>query len=161
MNLRIRSNSPAQTLEIGAAIGRFVDGGQVLAISGPLGAGKTQLVKGVALGLNVPADEPVTSPTYVLVREYRGRLTLFHCDAYRLGSADELEHLGLEEMTTAGGVVAIEWADRFAEALPASAIAIEMSHVGPTARDLHFSGSPTKIDRDLLNSLSVFDPQES
>ena len=157
MNIRIRSNSPEQTLKIGEAIGRAVRGGQVLAINGPLGAGKTQLVKGVARGLDVPTDEPVTSPTYVLVREYQGRLTLFHCDAYRLGSADELEHLGLEEMTAADGVVAIEWADRFAEALPTSAITIEMSHVGSTARDLHFSGSPEKIEQDLAESLSKLD----
>jgi tRNA threonylcarbamoyladenosine biosynthesis protein TsaE len=135
--LQWRSVSPEQTLAIGRALGRLLRAGELVALCGALGSGKTQLVKGIADGLGVPPDEPVVSPTFMLVREYAGRLKLYHIDAYRLGRADELVALGLDEMLEdAGGVVAVEWADRVAEVLPASAWWIEMSHVGEQVRGL-------------------------
>jgi len=92
------SRSTAETFAFGQALGGLLQSGDFVALTGQLGAGKTHLVKGLAVGLGVPADEPVVSPTFVLVREYIGRLKLYHIDAYRLGGAAELFALGLEEM---------------------------------------------------------------
>jgi tRNA threonylcarbamoyladenosine biosynthesis protein TsaE len=135
--LEIITTATAQTLAAGRLLGALLRGGDVVALSGPLGAGKTHFVKGIARGIGVSADEPVVSPTFVLVREYAGDLTLYHIDAYRLGSADELRELGLDEMRTdPDGVIAIEWADRFADVLPASTCRVELAHSGPETRTL-------------------------
>lgn len=124
-----------ETITLGRALGTLLRAGDFLALSGPLGAGKTQFIKGVAAGLEVPDEEPVVSPTFVLVREYVGRLKLYHVDAYRLGGADELLALGLEEMMTdPEAVVAVEWADRVAEAVPAPACRIALAHHSPESR---------------------------
>jgi tRNA threonylcarbamoyladenosine biosynthesis protein TsaE len=111
--------------------------GDFLALQGPLGAGKTHLLKSVAAGLGVPADEPVVSPTFVLIREYAGRLKLYHIDAYRLSGAAGLLSLGLDELIVEpGAVVAVEWADRVAEAVPPHACWIELAHSGRVVRDI-------------------------
>lgn len=128
--IELRSTSPEQTLSAGESLGRLLRAGDLLALCGPLGSGKTQLVKGVARGLDIPRDEPVVSPTFVLVREYVGRLRLCHCDAFRVGSVDELLALGLDELRADGAVVAIEWADRFPEALGPEAMRFELEHDG-------------------------------
>jgi tRNA threonylcarbamoyladenosine biosynthesis protein TsaE len=127
--------NPEATTALGLALGGLLQAGDFLALSGPLGAGKTHLIKGIAAGLGVPADEPVVSPTFVLVREYQGRLKLYHLDAYRLTSAAELLDLGLEEMTTEpGAVVAVEWAERVPTAVPQTACRIELEHVAEAVR---------------------------
>ncbi len=134
---RLMSASPAQTRAAGEALGRLLRPGDVVALDGPLGAGKTEFTKGLAAGLDVAEDEPVVSPTFVLVREYAGRLRLYHLDAYRLSGAEELLALGFEEMCSdAAGVVVVEWADRAAGAIPAHAIRIELEHVDPERRAL-------------------------
>ncbi len=131
------TNNPQQTLALGRALGQVLRGGDFLALAGPLGAGKTQLVKGIAAGLGVPADEPVVSPTFVLVREYQGRLKLYHIDAYRLRGADDLLALGLDEIAAEpDAAVALEWADRAAEAVPAGACWIDLEHRGPRQRHM-------------------------
>lgn len=133
----VLSHSPEETFEIGRRLGRVLAAGDVLALSGPLGAGKTHFIKGVAAGLGVDPSEPLVSPTFVLVREYAGRLRLVHCDAYRLAGAEEFEALGLEEQRAAGdAVLAVEWADRVAAALPADRMEIELAHEGASARRL-------------------------
>ena len=135
-----RSNSARQTLLYGRALGESLKAGDLVAISGPLGAGKTQLVKGIALGLRVPGDEPVVSPSFVLVREYRGRLKLYHVDAYRLRSAAELLALGWDEIREQpDSVVVIEWADRVPAAIPEGAFQVELEHDGRTARRIRLA----------------------
>lgn len=126
--VRIELPDAAATHALGVRIGKTLEGGEFIALSGPLGAGKTQLVKGIAIGLGVAADEPVVSPTFVLIREYLGRLRLLHADAYRIGSADEWRALGAEEALAEGAVLAVEWADRFPEIVPAEAIALELEY---------------------------------
>jgi tRNA threonylcarbamoyladenosine biosynthesis protein TsaE len=129
------SHSEEQTRDVGRRLAERLRGSEFVALSGPLGAGKTQFVKGLAAGLGVPPDEPVVSPTFVLVREYAGRLKLYHIDAYRLRDAAELAALGVEEMRQAAdAVVVVEWADRVAEGVPADALWIEFEHVGPGER---------------------------
>jgi len=138
--LELLSRSPQQTRDLGRALGETFCGGEVVELCGPLGAGKTQLAKGLALGLGVPNDEPVVSPSFVLVREYLGRLTFYHCDAYRLQTADELLMLGLEEMLGERNcVVALEWADRFPGALGADTIRVDLEHEGDSSRRVRIS----------------------
>lgn len=123
------------TFALGEALGRGARGGEVFALTGPLGAGKTQFTKGLAEGLQVPPDEPVVSPTFVLVREYAGRRRLYHLDAYRLGSAEDLLALGFEEMVADGNaVVVVEWADRVAAAIPPGAVWIAFEYAGDGRR---------------------------
>lgn len=134
------STGPADTHAVGAVLGRLLRGGEVIALDGPLGAGKTQFAKGLAQGLGVRADEPVVSPTFVLVREYRGRMVLYHVDAYRLAGADDLVAIGWDDLRRDGaGVVAVEWAERVADLLPANAIRIEIEHVGETTRRIRIA----------------------
>jgi len=150
------STGPEETLRLGAALGRVLRGGDLIALSGPLGAGKTHLVKGIAAGLGVAADEPVVSPTFVLAREYVGRLRLYHLDAYRLSGADELVDLGFEEMLADPvGVVAVEWADRVPEALPPPAWRIELVHVDETTRRLRVLAVEADRQDDVAAALAA------
>jgi len=124
--LTLQSDSPQQTRHIGAMIGRACEPNDVVALCGPLGAGKTELVKGIAAGLEVPDPERVNSPTFVLVQRYDGRLTIWHVDAYRLSGSGELWDIGFDEMCEAGGLVVVEWADRAAEAIPEDALWLQL-----------------------------------
>ena len=138
-------SSPEETTALGFALGTLLQGGDFLALSGALGAGKTHLIKGIAAGLGVPADEPVVSPTFVLVREYQGRLKLYHLDAYRLASAAELSALGLDEMAAEpDAVVAVEWADRVPAAVPQTACRIELEHVAEQVRRVRIAWPATE-----------------
>ena len=106
------SHSPAETEELGESWGRQLERGWVIALSGELGAGKTQLVKGIARGLGI--SERVHSPTFALINIYAGgRLTLFHLDLYRLESREQIAGAGLEEYFQPDGVAVIEWAERW------------------------------------------------
>jgi tRNA threonylcarbamoyladenosine biosynthesis protein TsaE len=137
----VESGGVEATRAIGRAVGRALPPGAVVALCGPLGAGKTQFVKGMAEGLAVDACEPVVSPTFVLVREYAGRQPLVHADLYRLASREELEALGLEERAEAGSIVVVEWADRFREYWPTSAVWIELAYGGGELRIVDISSS--------------------
>lgn len=108
------SQSPEETVRIGHDIGRQLRGGEVVLMFGPLGAGKTEFVRGLTAGLGID-PELVSSPSYALINEYSGRLTLYHVDLYRLSAAD-LPDLGLEDLYGRRNVVAIEWAERLEEA---------------------------------------------
>ena len=110
------TNSPLETEALGAALGRILAGGTVLAYTGDLGAGKTDFPRGLARGLGYA--EPVTSPTYTIVNEYLGgRLPLFHFDMYRLRSSEDLWDIGWEDYLDRGGICAVEWSENVADAL--------------------------------------------
>ena len=115
------------TNRLGRAIGSVLTGGESLALSGALGAGKTALVRGIAVGLGAPA-EAVSSPTFVLLHEYRGRLPLVHIDLYRIRSPKEAESIGLADYLSGSTVVAVEWADRAPGILPDDRLEIELRH---------------------------------
>jgi tRNA threonylcarbamoyladenosine biosynthesis protein TsaE len=116
--LRLRSADEATTKAIGAALAGLLDPGDVVGLAGDLGAGKTRLVQGAAVALGV--DDPVLSPTFMLLREYDGDLPVHHVDAYRLAGPVELEDLGLDEVLAPDAVAFVEWADRVAAVLPES-----------------------------------------
>lgn len=120
------TNSPEETEKIGAAIGKIIPAGTVLAYRGDLGAGKTAFTRGLARGLGF--TEAVTSPTYTIVNEYLGgRLPLFHFDMYRLSSADDLFDIGWEDYLDRGGVCAVEWSENVREALPPDAVTVTIA----------------------------------
>ena len=120
------SHSEEETQQIAADCASRLKAGDILLLTGPLGAGKTAFVRGLAIGLGIDAGE-VSSPTFTLVHEYRGgRLTLYHVDLYRL-ERTATDDLGLEEMGVADGVLAIEWPDRLTHEMPgASSVTIEI-----------------------------------
>jgi tRNA threonylcarbamoyladenosine biosynthesis protein TsaE len=117
------SKSESDTERLGQALAEVLPGGTVVALIGTLGAGKTRLVQAFAAAQGVPRDE-ATSPTFVLVNEYQGRLPIYHIDAYRLRDEDEFLELGPEEYFDSTGVTFIEWADRVADCLPAARLEI-------------------------------------
>lgn len=125
--------SRTATEAFGRTIGRMLTGGETLALFGELGAGKTALVRGIAAGLGMPPNQ-VTSPTFVLIHEYRGRLPLIHMDLYRLQSAADAEGIGLQEYFYSETVTAIEWADKFPELLPSDRLELTLQHKTPTTR---------------------------
>lgn len=130
------TNSETETLALGRLLGRCLEPGDVIALVGPLGAGKTCLVKGVVAGMGLRDTRRVVSPTYLLIKEYEARLHVYHVDAYRLNTASDLLDLGFDEMCNAGGVILIEWADRIAAALPDDHLLITLQTAGETRRDL-------------------------
>lgn len=120
------THSPEETRALGVRLSNTLRGGEVIAFTGDLGAGKTAFVSGMAQALGV--DERVTSPTFTIVNEYEGgRLPLFHFDMYRLGSADELFHIGWEDYLARGGVCAVEWSENVDEAIEDDAIRISIT----------------------------------
>lgn len=126
------STSETETRQIAAALAATLEAGDVLLLSGDLGAGKTAFVRGLAEGLLINTDE-VTSPTFTLVHEYRGgRLPLVHVDLYRLDQAD-LDEIGLDEDVAAKGVIAIEWSERLTRMIP-GAIAVKIVDQGGERR---------------------------
>lgn len=126
----VTSRSAAETRALGRGLGAAAGPGAVLALIGPLGAGKTQLAKGVAEGLGVRSV--VNSPTFILMNEHEGRLRLFHVDAYRLGDAEEALAAGLFDERQAAGVTVVEWADRLDGWLPDDRLEITIQ---PAPRD--------------------------
>ena len=123
----IRLNNEADTRALGHRIAEAAEPGDVVALIGDLGTGKTALTKYIAEGLGIKGD--ISSPTFTIVKEYRsGRLPLYHFDVYRLGSGDELIDIGAEEMLDGDGLCVIEWADIVADVLPEYALAIRLDY---------------------------------
>ncbi|MBV8140912.1 MAG: tRNA (adenosine(37)-N6)-threonylcarbamoyltransferase complex ATPase subunit type 1 TsaE [Verrucomicrobia bacterium] len=133
--MRRVSSNLEETRSIGAELVGNAAAGTVLSLIGDLGAGKTEFVKGLALGLGI--SDPVTSPTFTVLHEYRGgRLPLFHFDFYRLQVEGELDEIGFDEYLNAGGVCAIEWGDKFANRLPPGSMKIFFSIDSRTRREI-------------------------
>lgn len=128
------------TERLGAALAAAIPGGTVVALIGTLGAGKTRLVQAFAAAHGVPAGE-ATSPTFVLVNEYQGRLPIYHFDAYRLRDEDEFLELGPDEYFESAGVTFVEWADRVESCLPRNYLEIRCEAVGETSRRFVLSAS--------------------
>jgi tRNA threonylcarbamoyladenosine biosynthesis protein TsaE len=128
----LTAGTPEETAAAGEALGHTLGAGDVVALYGELGAGKTCFVQGLARGLDVAGH--VTSPTFVIVNEYRGRLPVHHVDTYRTGSLAELADLGLLDLMGGDGVTLIEWADKAEPLLPARTIRVRIEGVGDEPR---------------------------
>ncbi len=124
-DLETATRSAEETRALGEALGRVLGAGAVVCLVGELGAGKTVLAQGIARGLGV--REQVTSPSFVLIREYRGRLPVYHMDLYRLACPAELEELGPDEYFYGDGVTLVEWADAVRDRLPEDHLRVELA----------------------------------
>ena len=141
------TNSPEETEKIGAALGKILTPGAVLAYRGDLGAGKTAFTRGLARGLGYA--EPVTSPTYTIVNEYLGgRLPLFHFDMYRLASSDDLWDIGWEDYLERGGVCAVEWSENVNDAME-NAVWVTIHKTGENSRRIVIEGGENLADLSL------------
>jgi tRNA threonylcarbamoyladenosine biosynthesis protein TsaE len=139
----LASATAEDTISVGLRIGRSCRRGVVIALEGPLGSGKTTLVKGLARALEV--EEPITSPTFTLISQYRGLLEgrpvdLFHVDLYRLVHERELEDLGLEELMGGQGITVIEWGEKAASLLPEDAVRVAIELAPDGTRRIRVAG---------------------
>ena len=145
--MTFETNSPAETEAIGAALGKIINPGTVIAYRGDLGAGKTAFTRGLAKGMG--CTEIVTSPTYTIVNEYLGgRLPLFHFDMYRLRSSDDLFDIGWEDYLDRGGVCAVEWSENVDDAME-DAIYITIEKLGEDSRRITLEGGSALADLSL------------
>jgi tRNA threonylcarbamoyladenosine biosynthesis protein TsaE len=133
------TRSEAETEELAARIGACFTGGEVVLLSGELGAGKTAFVRGLARGIGADPEE-VASPTFVLLTSYVGRLRLHHADLYRLSGGDDARELGLEELPGARGVLAIEWAERLSPVPWDAPVRVKLEHAGGESRRIQIDG---------------------
>jgi tRNA threonylcarbamoyladenosine biosynthesis protein TsaE len=129
----VDSASPEETAELGEKLGRVLEAGDVIALSGGLGAGKTAFVQGLARGLGIGGR--IASPSFTIVNEHEAaRVPLYHADFYRLEDAAELDAIGFQDYFGRGGVVVVEWADRFPRALPDERLDLRIEITGPASR---------------------------
>lgn len=129
------SSSPEETAELASRLAADLAPGSVVALSGPLGSGKTVFVKGIAKALGVSPSE-TTSPTFTIINEYAGSLPLYHIDLYRLEEFSEVLELGLDEYFDGGGIVAVEWPERARLLLPVETIVVAFERLSEKARTI-------------------------
>ena len=141
------TTSPVETEAVGAALGKILPPGTILAYRGDLGAGKTAFTRGLARGLG--CTDMVTSPTYTIVNEYlSGRLPLFHFDMYRLASSDDLWDIGWEDYLERGGICAVEWSENVEDALE-GAVNVTIEKLGEESRRITIEGGEFLADLSL------------
>ena len=149
---QVISHSPEETQAIGRILGSSAEAGDIFLLVGGLGAGKTCLTQGIVWGLGV--DEYARSPTFVLVSQYQGRLTLYHMDLYRLDTIEEIIDLGLDEYLYGDGVCVVEWAEKAAEVFPEQHVLVRLDYIDETSRRLTLTGSGVRHDK-LFNALKA------
>ena len=137
MTLSFTTKSAEESEALGQKIGRALQKGDILAMRGPLAAGKTTLTKGIARSLGI-RDE-ITSPTFCLISEYAGKMPLYHMDVYRLDGAEDFINLGTDDMLYGEGVCVIEWSEKIMSELPDMAITVDISVNGDGSRTVNIS----------------------
>ena len=135
VNVHLTSNSPEDTLAIARALGAALRPGDVVALTGDLGAGKTLFCKGVGEALGIPPDR-IVSPTFTIVTEHAGPVPLTHIDVYRLAGAREADEIGMRELLSGDGVCLVEWAEKIEELLPTDCIQVTFSFSGDDRREI-------------------------
>ena len=155
----VESHSEADTVTVGRAIGEALRRGDVVLLMGDLGAGKTQMVRGMAVGIE--SEVPARSPTFVLVSEYRGRMRLSHCDLYRVGSLEEVDELALEERLT-DGALAVEWPERAAGHLPEDALLVQIEFgEGPEDRTIVLTPGGDRAAHLAMRAAAIYESLSS
>jgi tRNA threonylcarbamoyladenosine biosynthesis protein TsaE len=152
MKVVIQTQSGKETIQFGKQIGKRLQSGDVVALIGELGAGKTHLIKGLAQGIGVERPNYITSPSFTLIHEYEGRIPFYHIDLYRLATEEEGEALGLEEYLGGKGVTAIEWADKIPSLLPKELLRVHLRYLEIHTRSIHILGKGTRYE-DLVKKL--------
>lgn len=141
------SRSADETQRLGALLGELLRGGDIVCVSGELGAGKTCLVQGIARGLGIDPSVRVTSPTFTLVGEYPGPVALRHADFYRVESYARLDDAGFLDLVDESGVLVVEWPERFPEALPEERLEIAIELVSESERRMRFGGAGARASQ--------------
>ena len=126
-NQTFKTENPAETQTLGEKLGKTLKRGDVIALVGDLGTGKTCLTQGIARGVGIASDEVVNSPSYILINEYTGAIPIYHIDLYRLENSEEIAELGLSEYIEGDGICIIEWAERMSDLLPDTCIKIHIT----------------------------------
>jgi tRNA threonylcarbamoyladenosine biosynthesis protein TsaE len=142
------TSSTEQTEEVGRVLGTMLEAGDLVCLFGDLGAGKTHFSYGIALGLQV-RERYITSPTFIFVNEYQGRIPLYHIDLYRLKDPSELESIGFEEYIDSDGATVIEWAERAEEELPDEKLNVYISDVSENSREIGFFAEGERYEKLL------------
>ena len=150
----ITTHSAADTRLAGEKIGALLTSGVVFTLMGDLGSGKTVFVQGLAKGLDVSEKYYINSPTYTLINEYQGRLTLVHADLYRLNTGDDIENTGLYDMADGHGVVAIEWGDRLDKEDFSEYIELHIDIIDGNTRELTIRGHGLN-EKKIINNLEA------
>lgn len=153
--LEITLKSLEDTRVLGVALGRMSVSGDVILLSGDLGAGKTTLTQSIAQGLEVPEEYYVTSPSFALLHEYPGRISLYHMDCYRLQGEDDVEESGLMDYIVADGVSVVEWPDRLGGLVPGERLDLEFSLAGEQARIVRVTPHGEKWRRRMASLLDA------
>jgi tRNA threonylcarbamoyladenosine biosynthesis protein TsaE len=151
----LQTKSVSETIQVGKKIGSLLRSGDVVALVGELGAGKTQLIKGLAAGVGVGKTTYVSSPSFTLINEYPGRVPFYHLDLFRLEREEEAEELGLEDYFQGEGIAAIEWANKIPSLLPIERLFIHILHTGKDMRTLEITGKGKRYE-DLINEILKF-----
>jgi tRNA threonylcarbamoyladenosine biosynthesis protein TsaE len=146
IHLTIQSRSDRETINLGRKIGALLSPGDVIALIGPLGSGKTWFTKGVALGLGGDPAMIITSPSFSLVNEYSAGHPLYHMDLYRLERISDILATGLEEYLYNDGVAVVEWADRLPDILPEWSITLSFRIIDDESRDITITGGQQRVD---------------
>jgi len=139
LRITLKTNSEAETLNVGRQVGKLLSSGDIVALIGDLGAGKTCLVKGIAQGLQVPEDSYVRSPSFIILNIYEGRFPLYHMDLYRIHGQEEVEELGYKDIFYGNGATVIEWADKIPDLLPRQHLRFSFSFEGETGRSIEIA----------------------
>jgi len=150
--IEIISVSAEQTWEIARFIGGKLRKGDVLALSGELGSGKTCFTGGLARGLGVDEKYQITSPTFTLINEYPARFKLYHFDVYRLNGYSEFEDLGYEEYFCGDGIVVIEWAEKIVKILPADTFFISFEYIDENRRKIIIKGLKSRLNELAIDT---------
>ncbi|MFY9285605.1 MAG: tRNA (adenosine(37)-N6)-threonylcarbamoyltransferase complex ATPase subunit type 1 TsaE [Tissierellaceae bacterium] len=149
--MEIRINGLKETEDFGIKLGKLLEPGDIVCLNGELGAGKTTMTKSIGIGLGV--EEYITSPTFTLINQYRGRMPVYHFDVYRLENVEELYDLGFDEYFFGNGVCIIEWAEKIEKMLPEDRLVIDIKNgKNIDERTLHISGHGPRYE-ELIKEL--------
>jgi tRNA threonylcarbamoyladenosine biosynthesis protein TsaE len=152
--LVVESRSTSETIRIGKEVGRRLRPGDVAALMGELGAGKTHFIKGMASGAGVKRSKYLSSPSFTLVNEYPGTVAFYHIDLYRLDDPEGAQDLGIEEYVHGAGITVIEWADRVPALIPEASLWIRIEYAGERRRRIEIAGDGERYER-LIDELSL------
>jgi tRNA threonylcarbamoyladenosine biosynthesis protein TsaE len=150
-----QTSNTSETIRMGKRLGRLLQPGDVVALVGDLGTGKTQFIKGLAEGVGVGKATYVSSPSFTLINEYPGRIPFYHIDLFRLESEKEAEGIGLEEYVRGNGITAIEWADKISSLLPEELLWVQIYYTGKNTRSIEIISKGKRYEQ-LMRKVSDF-----
>ncbi|MGB9627281.1 MAG: tRNA (adenosine(37)-N6)-threonylcarbamoyltransferase complex ATPase subunit type 1 TsaE [Thermodesulfobacteriota bacterium] len=152
LKMVLQTRNASETIRLGKKIGRLLIAGDIVALVGELGVGKTQFIKGLASGIGVKNPRYISSPSFTLINEHQGRIPFYHIDLFRLKTEEEAEELGLEEYYHGNGVTAIEWADKIPSLLPKELLWTQITYTGVHTRLIEMVGKGNRY-LNLINQI--------